>query len=201
MKSSAVLHAMLLTIFLLGMLAAPADIHASPASPAGTAGGTGWTYVVQWGDTFSGIAYRYGLTVSQLWAANPHIWDINRIFPGQVLYIPTGHYSGPYYPPAGSEQPLVERSTDGVPEGTPTVKVRLVNAAAADVYVSLQGTTKAGVKVIHEYPVEGSMSVKLPAGWYTYVAWAGGKKFAGQFNMRAASDPVITFYANKVVVE
>jgi LysM repeat protein len=155
-------------------------------------------YIVQRGDTFSGIARRYGLTVNQLWAANPQIWDINRIYPGQAIYIPYGSYYGTV---PSSQEPLVARSTDGVPEGTPTVKVRLVNAANAEVYVSLQGTTKDGIKVINEYPVSGAMSVKVPAGWYVYVAWVGGQKFAGQFNMRAASNPTITFYINRVVVE
>ena len=167
--------------------------------------GSGYTstYIVQRGDTFSGIARRYGLSVNQLWAANPYIYNINRIYPGQTIYIPYyGSWSGSTTTTTtASQEPLVARSTDAVPEGTPMVKVRLVNASNAEAYVSLQGTTKTGVKVINEYPVEGSMNVKVPAGWYTYVAWVGGTKYAGQFNMPAASDPIITFYINKVVVQ
>jgi LysM repeat protein len=46
------------------------------------------TYVVQRGDTLSGIARRFGVSLSDLEAANPEITDPSRIFPGQVINIP-----------------------------------------------------------------------------------------------------------------
>jgi len=98
-------------------------------------------------------------------------------------------------------EPLVERSYGSVPPKTSTGNVKLVNSANADVYVSLQGTTNDGIDIIHEYPVEGSMSVKEPAGWYIYVAWVGGQKFSGQFQLHNDENKTITFYINKVVVE
>jgi hypothetical protein len=100
-----------------------------------------------------------------------------------------------------STEPLKERSYGSAPEGTPTGKVRLINNANADAYVSLQGTTKDGVKVINEYPVDGSINVYVPIGWYTYVAWVGGTKFAGNFTLRQDSNPYIKLYINRVVVE
>jgi LysM repeat protein len=155
-------------------------------------------YIVQRGDTFSGIAARFGVSVNELWAANPQIWDINRIYPGQVIYLPASFGTAivPY-----PEEPLVARSTDGVLPGTPFVDIKLLNAANSEVYVSLQGVTKNGVSVINEYPVSGAMKAKVPAGWYVYVAWVGGTKFSGQFNLRASSHKTITFYINKVVVQ
>ncbi len=45
-------------------------------------------YIVQYGDTFSGIASRYGISVGALWAANPSIQNINLMYVGQVIYIP-----------------------------------------------------------------------------------------------------------------
>jgi spore coat assembly protein SafA len=48
----------------------------------------GRTYVVQQGDTLSGIARRFGVSLSDLEKANPQITDPNRIFPGQVINIP-----------------------------------------------------------------------------------------------------------------
>src|SRR5215212_10694546 len=53
---------------------------------------------VQWGDTLSGIAQQCGTTVYAIRAANPGLgwW----VYAGQVLYIPTGSSSGPYYPPS-----------------------------------------------------------------------------------------------------
>jgi spore coat assembly protein SafA len=46
------------------------------------------TYLVQSGDTLSGIAEKFGVSLSALEAANPQVSDPNLIFPGQVLTIP-----------------------------------------------------------------------------------------------------------------
>ncbi len=156
------------------------------------------TYTVQPGDTFSGIASRFRVTVSQLWAANPQVGNINVLYVGQVLYIPSSSWFVAV--PTPTEEP-VPLSWGTVPARTPEGKVKLSNQARADVYVSLQGTTRDGLTVIREYPVGGSMTVAVPAGWYVYVAWVGGEKFVGQFNLRGNADISITFYSNKVVVE
>jgi LysM repeat protein len=71
----------------------------------GAAGGaSAWSacasYItVQWGDTLSGIAQQCGTTVHAIRAVNPGLgwW----VYAGQVLYIPTGTSSQPYYPPSG----------------------------------------------------------------------------------------------------
>lgn len=161
--------------------------------PAGTS--SNGTYIVQPGDTFSSIASRYGLSVQQLWAANPQILNINYIYAGQVIYIPG--YSG-YAPlPASTETP-VPLSYGTVPAGAAYGSVRLVNVSDGDAYVSLQGTTRDGIKVIREYPVSGSMTVKVPAAWYIYVAWVGGVKYEGQFNLGQGGDHTVTFHNKKV---
>jgi LysM repeat protein len=46
-------------------------------------------YVVKPGDTLSGIAGRFGVTLGALEAANPQITNPDLIFPGQVIRIPT----------------------------------------------------------------------------------------------------------------
>jgi LysM repeat protein len=168
------------------------------------------TYTVQRGDTFSQIAKRFGVSTNSLWAANPYIWDINRIYPGQVLNVPA--YAPAYVPvyvPApswfkvgsGSAEPLVPRSWGTVPPRTATGNVRLIDSTNAQAYISLQGTTNDGVKVINEYPVEGSISVDVPSGWYIYVAWIGGEKFSGEFKLGNGANRTITLYTSKVVVE
>jgi LysM repeat protein len=48
----------------------------------------GGTYVVQWGDTLASIAACYGISVNDLLAANPTIWNASWIYAGQVLNIP-----------------------------------------------------------------------------------------------------------------
>jgi LysM repeat protein len=160
------------------------------------------TYIVQPGDTFSSIASRYGLSVGQLWAANPQIWNINYIYAGQVIYIPTwgGAPGNPGQLPAPTETPM-PLSYGQVPPGAPHGSVRLVDSTYSDIYISLQGTTRDGVNVIREYPVDGSMTVKVPAAWYVYVAWVGGVKYEGQFSLSNGGDHTITFYNNKVVSE
>jgi LysM repeat protein len=57
----------------------------SPGAPSPSAGAT--TYRVQGGDTLSGIAARFGVTVRALKAANG-ITNVALIRPGQVLVIP-----------------------------------------------------------------------------------------------------------------
>jgi LysM repeat protein len=157
------------------------------------------TYIVQVGDTFSRIASRYGVSIYALRTANPNIWDINLLYVGQVIYVPT-------YPtwitnvPTPTETPT-SLSYGTVPLRAPYGYIKLSNKANADVYVSLQGTTRDGFDVINEYPVSAIMNVRVPAGWYVYVAWVGGQKFAGQFNLGGDSNHSITFYINKVVVE
>ena len=56
------------------------------------------TYTVQSGDTLSGIAQNYGVSLDALLAANPQIENPNIIFRGQVLTIPQENGSVPEAP-------------------------------------------------------------------------------------------------------
>ncbi len=60
-----------------------------PAAPAPTTGQI-TTYIIQPADTMVKIAGRFGVTALAMVAANPHIPDPAKIFPGQVLTIPVG---------------------------------------------------------------------------------------------------------------
>jgi lysozyme len=58
----------------------------------------GGTYVVQPGDWLAKIARRCGVTLSQMYAANPGVGSY--IYPGQIIYIPGGYdggYDGGYH--------------------------------------------------------------------------------------------------------
>jgi len=156
------------------------------------------TYIVQYGDTFSGIARRFGVSMNELWNANPNVKNINYLYAGQLLYIPGSFWFTIDTTP--TESPI-SLSYGAVPSGTPNGKIKLTNKAKSEVYVSLQGTTKDNFDVIKEYSVGGTMNVKVPAGWYNYVAWVGGENFDGQFNLGGGSNLSITFYRNKIVVK
>ncbi len=62
----------------------PNATHAATSSDAPA------TYTVQSGDTLSGIAARFGVSLSALEAANPQV-NPNLIYPGDRLAIPGGH--------------------------------------------------------------------------------------------------------------
>lgn len=75
----------------------------APAAPASSG-----THTVQWGDTLGDIALIRGVSLSDLLAVNPQIWNINLIYPGQVINIPSVSAPSSAYapPPFISAQPL-----------------------------------------------------------------------------------------------
>lgn len=170
-----------------------------PSSQSGT-GSAYAAYVVQPGDTFAAIASRLGVSVSALAAANPHIRDINLLYPGQVIYTPASIPTMVIVPTPTPYVP-VPLSFGNVPAGAPTGSVKLINKTHAQIYVSLQGTMQNGNKIIREHPLGRMMTLRVPTGWYVYVAWVGGEKFSGQFRVSADQEYTLTFYANKVVLE
>jgi LysM repeat protein len=89
----------------------------SPSAPATC----GQTYTIRYGDTLSGIAYRFGVSQNALMRANG-IVNPNRIYRGQRLVIPCGSQPGPpyhpsqpkpapYYPPHPKPDPYAGCST------------------------------------------------------------------------------------------
>lgn len=97
----------MLALALLGALlpgaasAAPSGAAAPSAisKPAEWGGGNCSTfYTVRFGDTLSGIAARFGVSVQSLMSANG-LWNPNRVLVGQVLCIPGG-WNPP--PPSGN---------------------------------------------------------------------------------------------------
>lgn len=96
---------------------------------------------------------------------------------------------------------LYPRFFGTLPPAIPFGKVRLINRAKADVYVSLQCKTIDGYTTIIEYPVFGRLNVSAPAGRYNYVAWVGGRQFQGSFRLDKGEELSITFYKDKVTIK
>ena len=81
--------------------------------PSGTAASVAYypqynagnTYRVQAGDTLGIIAARYNITIYDILALNPQIWDPSLIFVGQVIYLPASSYPQPAPPPVVNPLP------------------------------------------------------------------------------------------------
>ena len=96
---------------------------------------------------------------------------------------------------------LYARFYGTLPPTIPYGKVKLINKAKAEVYISMHCTTVDGYTTIVEYPVDGRMRVSAPAGKYTYVAWVGGRQFQGRFRLGKGGEIEITFNKDKVTVK
>ncbi|GMV33321.1 MAG: hypothetical protein AMXMBFR60_11500 [Chloroflexota bacterium] len=162
------------------------------------------TYIVQPGDTFAGIAYSFGVSINDLKAANPGVADINAIYAEQVLYIP--YWVETYSPSVSAvivadEEPRPLSYAGSIPRNAARGVVRLVNKTGGEVYISLRTTKADGRNAINEYPVNGTISADVPAGWIDYVAWVGGIKFTGGFMLGEDDPRTITFNRSKIVVD
>jgi len=85
------------------------------------------------------------------------------------------------------------------PQNRPFTTATIINKSKAEAYISLQVVTDQGYTII-EYPVKKIVTVKIPTGEYTYVAWVGGRKFVGFFHTSQLGGPVITIYKDKIVI-
>ena len=160
------------------------------------------TYIVQAGDTFAGIAARYGLSVSQLWAANPQLTDTNVLYIGQLIFIPISTVYPTAVPPVVSTQkPQKFSDNSEIPNNAAYATVWLINKSEAEVYISLNTSRADGSNGLNEFPVKNRLSVEIPTGWVDYVAYVGGRKFTGGFMLKEGTQHTITFNRSKVVVD
>ena len=83
--------ALLLALALMLQLLLGATVSNAAPPPSG-----GFWYTVRWGDNLSSIAWRYGVSPWTVAQANG-IYNLNRIYAGQRLWIPSGGYSPPVY--------------------------------------------------------------------------------------------------------
>jgi LysM repeat protein len=79
-------------VLLLGLTATS---FAEPTQQTG-----GFFHTVRYGETLSGIARHYGVSMQAILAANPQIYNPNLIFAGSRIFIPQGQVPPPPPPPA-----------------------------------------------------------------------------------------------------
>lgn len=88
-----------------------------------------------------------------------------------------------------------------MPPNLPFGEITLINKSKAEVYVSLQCTTKEGYVTIIEYPVKNTVEAKAPLGQYVYVIWVGGNKLVGSFSLTQAKDVKITIFKDRATIK
>ena len=96
---------------------------------------------------------------------------------------------------------LTIRTYGTLPPAVPYASVTLVNKARTEAYISLQVTTVQGGPTIIEYPVEGTVRIQAPTGFYLYVAWVGGRKLVGEFRLRSTDELTITLFRDRVEIK
>jgi hypothetical protein len=95
---------------------------------------------------------------------------------------------------------LAIRKYGTLPPAVPFSHITLVNKAKAEAYISLH-VDLDGSNTVIEYPVEGRIKIEAPVGFYTYVAWVGGRKMVGEFKLHDDEDLSITLFKDKVVIK
>lgn len=103
-KRSLRMHRLIFVLALALLWSGVTAVSAAPPQEAAAQQFTGFYYTVQWGDSLSQIAVRYGTTMQALMLANPQIVNPNLIYAGTVLFIPTGA-TGVIRPPGGGNPP------------------------------------------------------------------------------------------------
>ncbi|MGI5839991.1 MAG: LysM peptidoglycan-binding domain-containing protein, partial [bacterium] len=82
-----------------------------PPPPPPSCPANSFQYTVRTGDSLFSIAQRYGTTVNAILAINPQITDPGRIFPGQVICVPTLTAPPPTCPPGSFAYTIVAGDT------------------------------------------------------------------------------------------
>jgi hypothetical protein len=96
---------------------------------------------------------------------------------------------------------LAIRKYGTLPPLVPFSQVTLINKAKTEAYISLHVDLPQGGNTVIEYPVQGTIKIDAPVGFYSYVAWVGGNKMVGNFRLHHNDDLSVTLYKDKVVIK
>lgn len=79
-------------------------------------------------------------------------------------------------------------------------KVKLINQAHTQVYISFQCVTPEGIESITETPVTGTDTISVAAGNCFYVAWVGGVQFTGNVHIEKNGLITFTFKPSSIII-
>jgi len=79
-------------------------------------------------------------------------------------------------------------------------KVKLVNQAHTQVYISFQCVTPDGIESITETPVTGTNTISVAAGNCFYVAWVGGVEYTGNVHIEKSGLVTFTFKSGSIII-
>ena len=149
-----------------GLTSSPQPVIYAPATVTPQADGS-IVHTIRYGQTLIGIAKAYGITLEQLYAANPKLNPKNPVYyEGQSLVIRVASTATPVPSPSASPRPptrtpVPTRTATQVPSATPTITLSptpgLYDRAAA----SLGGPRRAAAYVIIFASVLGLLLVSL----------------------------------------
>lgn len=118
------------------------------------------TYIVMRGDTLKALANRFGTSMDVLVSLNPDITNINVIYEGQRLVVPSG--SGvPSDPPPASGQTYTVRRGD---------TLRII---AGRFNTTVDALLKVNPQITNANLIYAGQVINLPAGLSTYVVQRG----------------------------
>jgi LysM repeat protein len=118
------------------------------------------TYIVMRGDTLKSLAVRFGTTIDVLVSLNREITNINVIYEGQRLVVPTGGSVPPTPPPASGQTYTVQRGDT----------LRII---AARYNTTVDAILKANPQIADPNRIYAGQVINLPAGLSTYVVQRG----------------------------
>lgn len=106
-------------------------------------------------------------------------------------------------PPTASITPtdlMVTREYGTQPPFIAYGKVKLINQAQTQVYISFQCITPEGIESITETPVTGTNTISVAAGNCFYVAWVGGVEFTGNVHIEKNGLVTFTFKRSSIII-
>lgn len=120
------------------------------------------TYIVMRGDTLKSLAVRFGTTIDGLVSLNREITNINVIYEGQRLVVPTGGSAPtpPPPPPASGQTYTVQRGDT----------LRII---AARYNTTVDAILKVNPQIVDPNRIYTGQVINLPAGVSTYVVQRG----------------------------